>query len=859
MLRNQLMKDRGQALVLFVLFLLVLLGISALAVDYANWLLIDRRLQNVSDHASLAGASVFRGSISGTNCKQDSGNVNCQQAARTLAWTSLNDELGLGLDATALGALVLRDSPNTGDTYGSRNIWVSVPPPRNTGGHQEYRAVGGRLAGQQGIVFVRVDEMTRAYFAGAMGVQPGPRTGWATAGILPNDFALEIFCKDRTNPAGSNSSCVSKGVGIEGQGGITLIRGDIGSNQSLQVSANTGQGVVLRDGNVFIANVSDSCGASTWNCPPATVGGISDGLGNAKDAFYIPPNPYIPFSSPLNPGSATGDSTVTNCASADATHLCVPFQGDGAHDWWCDNGDLNNLCGEPCDASVLTSCVAVTPASNGRIRCEARVGGTPSPHLVATSDGAGANGFSGSPAITGSGDRYPRIDDDPNITATHPVPDPDTGNPPPTTVTDYIYTGNLGVSGGGATQAGTFNLRPPYGVPQPGGSTIRVNAFKTNGATADNTGNPVTMQITLLQGGTVITSSVTPVPLTGTPTQYSLAVASGQITNYTALSLKFTFTSSGTNDSTLKRGGAVAWAELQTPTVDPALPPMIPPGYFHSIKVPLSGSTPSCAVMDPTAAYSALQRYQMPGIYRFGTGNDANITIGSDSFLIGDGVTLVFNPEFPDPTGGRGIVVGARGALVINTATRTTTTACMAGADSADYNPSSPNLSALPYSSLCAAWAVKVNDSATVRPGMSMWYSTDGTTSTQGYCNPAYLTAGVAPNQCVPRSRYTPVAEYRGVSFFFLSTTWPPSGINDRFQLSGSSGSEPGLAFRGILYAPWDDVKITGGNNFNTIGQVFAWTAKFAGQATIYLDYPYTRCEGEDACLPYLIEPTLSQ
>jgi hypothetical protein len=472
---------------------------------------------------------------------------------------------------------------------------------------------------------------------------------------------------------------------------------------------------------------------------------------------------------------------------------------------------------------------------------------------VATSDGSGANGFSGSPAISGGGDRYPRIDDDPT------VPDPDTLATPAPTPTDYIYTGNLGVSGGGATSAGTFNLRPPFGVPQSGGSTIRVNAFKTNGATPDNGGNPVTMTITLLQGGTTVTTSTTPITLTGTPTQYTLNVASGQITNYTALSLKFTFTSSGSGTSTEKRGGAVAWAEVQTPTVDPALPPMIPPGYYHSIKIPLSGSTPSCALMDPTAVYSGLERYQMPGIYRFGTGNDSNITIGANSYLIGDGVTLVFNPEFPDPTGGRGIVVGANGAMVLNTSMRNTTTPCISGSDGVDFNASAPNLSALPYSSLCAAWAVKVSDSATVKPGQSTWYSTDGTSSTQGYCDPAYLTGGVAPNQCVRRSSYLPVAEYRGVTFFFLSTTWPPSGISDRFQLSGSSGNDPGLAFRGILYAPWDDVKITGGNGFNTIGQVMSWTAKFAGQATIYLDYPYARCEGEDACLPYLIEPTLSQ
>src|SRR5687768_4741794 len=150
----------GQALVLFALFLLVLMGVSALAIDYANWLLIDRRLQNVSDHASLAGASVFRQTIGGTNCKENAGNVTCQVEARIQAWTSLNDELELNLSPVALGALAVRDSPASGDSANARTIWVSVPPPRATTScdppdgvvHCEYAQVGGRLAGQQGIV-----------------------------------------------------------------------------------------------------------------------------------------------------------------------------------------------------------------------------------------------------------------------------------------------------------------------------------------------------------------------------------------------------------------------------------------------------------------------------------------------------------------------------------------------------------------------------------------------------------------------------------------------------------------------------------------------------------------------------------
>jgi hypothetical protein len=860
-------KTRGQALVLFAIFLVVLLGAAALAIDYANWLLTDRALQNVTDHAALSGASVFRQTVGGTNCREDPTSGDCEVAARTQAWTSLNQDLSLGLDAAEIDALAARDSPSSGDAsdagggppadFRGQTIWVSVPPPRasqytnipgNPIGH-------GRLANQQGVVFARVDRPTQSYLAGVFGITARDRVGWATAGFLPNDFALEVFCRDGTDPSGSNSSCVSKGIGIDGQGGITLIKGDIGSNESLQVSAQTGQGVILEDGNMFLANVNDTCGPSTWNCPPATLGGITDGNGNAKDAFYIPPQPYLQFSSPLDGSTPTGDTTVSsaNCSGADASHLCVPYQGNASHDWWCDNGDLNNLCGVPTPSIV-----------NGlrEIKCEARLGGTPSRDLVPNSDGTGANGFSGSPAVS-NGNRYTNIDDDPA------TPDPDTTSPPADPSQSFIYTSNLGVSGGGATQAGTFNLRPPYGIPQAGNpSTLSYVVFKTYSGVEDNAGNPVTVSVQLLQGGGVIFTDPTVRTLTGTPSRYDVSVPSGTITNYTALSIRFTFTSSGVNTSSEKRGGAIAWAEVQTPTLNPAVPPMIPPGYYHSISVPISGSSPSCAIMDPTGVYSGLQSYQMPGIYRFGTGNnDSSISIGPDSYLIGDGVSLVFDPSFPDPTGGKGIVIGADGALVINTARTSGNPACTAEAETIDYNPDSggttpPVLTPLPVAAVCAAWAVKVSDAAIPRPGVMNWISSDvaygGTTTTRGYCDPT-VRAINGPSQCVRRDDYSPVSGYRGVAFFFRTSGWPPTTIRSRFQISGTSGSEPGVAFRGIMYAPWDNVKLTGGNGFNTIGQIFAWTAKFAGQSTIYLDYPYARCESDDSCLPYLLEPSLRQ
>src|SRR4029078_12645026 len=102
-------KPRGQVLVLFALFLLMLLGISALAIDYASWLVVDRSLQNTADHAALAGASEFEDRTGGTNCA----GVKCYNA-RAQAWTSLNDELNLGLPSTAIGVLATTNSPAAG-------------------------------------------------------------------------------------------------------------------------------------------------------------------------------------------------------------------------------------------------------------------------------------------------------------------------------------------------------------------------------------------------------------------------------------------------------------------------------------------------------------------------------------------------------------------------------------------------------------------------------------------------------------------------------------------------------------------------------------------------------------------------
>jgi len=206
---------------------------------------------------------------------------------------------------------------------------------------------------------------------------------------------------------------------------------------------------------------------------------------------------------------------------------------------------------------------------------------------------------------------------------------------------------------------------------------------------------------------------------------------------------------------------------------------------------------------------------------------------------VGAALAMVFDPNWPDPTGGSGITLGPNAALVINTGTS-------ANQDCSQWlstNQSYP-LCPLPFDALSAAWMV---DPASPMTGVSPW---GGACIGSDPLNWEQVCA-------VARSSYAPTTNYRGISFYMRVAAWPPATTLARFQIAGSSGNEPGISFQGLLYAPYDNVKLTGGNNFDTVGQVMAWTAKFAGQATIHLTYPYARCAITNSCLPFLLEPTL--
>ncbi|HEY2916491.1 MAG TPA: pilus assembly protein TadG-related protein [Candidatus Limnocylindrales bacterium] len=848
----------GQALVLFALFLIVLIGASALAIDYANWQLTDRQLQNIADHAALAGASQFSQDFATASCSSGAGSTQCLNA-RTQAWASLSQELGLGLNDTSLGTLGSRNSPAGGDTsivqagLGTiqfhHTIWVSTPPPGSSGGHREYTQVGGLYADSFGIIFVRVDRPTRTFFSSVFGISVRDRIGWATAGILPTDFALDVFCRNNVAPERGVCAAGGTSLGIEGGGGITLAHGDIGSSNSLEVTQQGGSGAIVKAGNVFLVN--GTCGPSTWNCPPATLGGISDGSGTPKNAFYIPPLSVPSYALPTGTGSLPWSDTFSpnaNCSSASVASPCIPvpavsnYSTDGI-DWACQTTDLtaSNACG--------TSAV-VTTAGVSTVTCTAH--GLPTQDLRPNGDDSKSptsGGIWNTQGGTGGSTMYNRLSEttiDPSGTT---VPNPPAG---PTTLSgtpsSFVYTKD------GNTAPATYRvtLSSPNGTPSGGFAYVRWTLFsvKKSGGTEllDDAGGKisVTAQLQEKVGGTWVSRGLADTEVaTGTAKEYQTSAWTDvtSITNPNALGILFTVTSTSTD-----HGAGISWAEAwldRTPVPPP--PPTIAPGQYRSVVIPDGG----CAVLDPTGYESGgLPAFQMPGIYYFrdstGGGQNATISLGQNSVLIGDGVTLVFDSNWPNPTGSggsasaHGIELGTSSALVINSAISSTSdAACPPGSAAGTYNPSTP-LPDLSHNAVCAAWEIDPSNPTT---GVSPW---------GGPCAAACSLDRTAVYAASVNS------SYRGVSFYFkpktnLASASSGYSILSRFAMGGNVA---GIAYRGILYAPYDDVQMSGANGFDTVGMVLAWTARFnGGSAAITLDYPYQRITAP----PYLLEPTVQQ
>ena len=210
-------RDRGQTLVLFALFLVVLIGSSAVAVDYGTWLKVRRDYQNVADAAVLAGSAFLVRPVT----------VPKQVDAREAAWKSIEDQLGISLDETLLAASSTPALTPIVDVTSGYRMWVSTPPLGAAAGY------GGGYSGNNRVLFAWVEKDNPAYLSRIFGLGDQTVSAWATAGTFPNRFAV-ITLRKNGDPTNGNPTDLD----INGGTVLNVYDGDVGGNWGLSVNGS---------------------------------------------------------------------------------------------------------------------------------------------------------------------------------------------------------------------------------------------------------------------------------------------------------------------------------------------------------------------------------------------------------------------------------------------------------------------------------------------------------------------------------------------------------------------------------------------------------------------------------------------
>lgn len=332
-------RSRGQVIVVFALFLLVLFGAAALTVDYGTWLKARRDYQNVADPAALAGSIYLTRPTTASE----------RTLARRAAWDEVNRQLGLGMNN---GQLISSSNSSTGvagETVGTYKIWVASPPSDAGAAYP-----GAQTAANSRTVFVRIQRPNPAFLSRTMGFGDQIVSAWATAGVYPNRFAIITLREQGMAP-------VSIGNNIELNGAGTIleaINGDVGGNWNMKLNSGSELWVRGQTDNDAEAYLIDyiSCGSSCWNTGQINSGPNGNPVNVTKNPQQLPaviPDPNYPLPAALTP--------PTNGPSGTA----VPVGDDGDYPGGKQPGRIDVRSGGPDAAPGSASMVG------GELTCSA--------------------------------------------------------------------------------------------------------------------------------------------------------------------------------------------------------------------------------------------------------------------------------------------------------------------------------------------------------------------------------------------------------------------------------------------------------------------------------------------------------
>jgi Flp pilus assembly protein TadG len=903
---------RGQVLVLFALVLVVLLLVSALAVDYGGWLVSRRNYQNVTDAAALAGAHhLTRTGPVPSTCTFATKNQCARQAAWESVRTALNfTALNPSAQATAASNLAYQE--------GGYSVWVASPPSDanvacNAGNPlciHSGTVYPGNVSGP-GTVFVRVEHDAAVFLSRIAGTS---RTvaAWATAGRFPANFAVIGMC----SPTSVTTNCLAGDANIKIDGSnsnLIVSTGDLGTNRWTKTGGSSSSIALGADSNAFM-QLYDNCWTATNNqCQLFGYDGTNIDSSTIRSAVPLgapipdPAYPAPPITSTTTPNQCLG-STPVQLASVQVLERNEP-------------GVVANLpialaaARQPAGGETIVNAAPV--AVSGVVK--AQTGLAPLSGIVVTSSpGNGNSTTNASGAYSMSlkdTDTYTLTATDPTgvyhtttatvVVGTSPVTVPDILMPKNPIVSGTVTSSTTGLplnnvqitiqafgtnyttttnASGNYTKtidiAGTtvaYNITGTLTGYTSGGTNVPApTAYDTNypnkdfqltvipasvtGIVTDKvTGLPIPgVTVSLSTGQTAVTdaSGTYNVPaatigsvtfnLTGTamdgylpgnassshPTPYTTTVAAG--TNSGA-AFNFAVWPKGCKDANAARGdwscayptgnncGTVTNADAANVSCSKFdQSNAIRPGTYHDITID------GCAWLDPRGGATGLAPGQSAGIYHI-TGT---VSISSDSYLFGDGVTFVMNQGSNfDVSNGGGFVlnfgsVASGSPLTCNLSTikkyNDGTTPCfrtMSAIDSQDYA----------YS----AWTTA---------GTSPWQSNSGSGCAQA--SPLAYNTTNAATRC-----FTP-GTHLGITFYLNGSGL---GNNSRFKLATAN---MGYLFNGVLYGPNDDVQLGGGKDGQTAaGQIVGWTIEYHGGTRILQNWYGDPIDGQ----PFLIEPVLGE
>jgi hypothetical protein len=278
----------GQVLPLFALFLVVLIGATAITVDYGSWLKVRRDYQNVADAAVLAGGGFLSRPINSTKRIQ----------ARQAAWASLKAQLGL---SALIDPVTLANSDTTSATGVSDSgyrLWVSTPPKFAP------KYPGSFTGDTARYLFAWVEKDNASFFSRVFGQGDRNVSAWATAGVFANQFAVITL---RQN--GQNGPANATDIDVAGTNtSLKVVNGDVGGNWGMKL--NSGSNLYLTgDTDAYLVDYT-TCGSSCWSPDQITDGPPSFNLKAPLQLPSIVDDPDYPLPSVLAGLPASGGTAA---------------------------------------------------------------------------------------------------------------------------------------------------------------------------------------------------------------------------------------------------------------------------------------------------------------------------------------------------------------------------------------------------------------------------------------------------------------------------------------------------------------------------------------------------------------------